>query len=255
MAIDVEAWEVENEAWRQERLNAWESEGMPLVVSMYQRGGDLDAEKAEAIKHYFLTGQLNEDAPFPLFYKLRFYPGNDESWLTECFRGADDFSIARFFKMYGVDSLGDHDRRMAKIIYDPQTTSRLAELKDSSGKSIGAEVIARRDFDLLKAKALHILRSVRTHQETPKHYWFHVESWLAIAQDFSSRSHRNDHEFVENLQAILEAVAEKLSQPDDRASEEFEFALGIKTLLDEELGHEHSLRSSWQEKKAALGIS
>jgi hypothetical protein len=123
--IDTTAWNTDTTKWNENRHKQWLDKGMPLVTSMYQRGGDLDPQKAECIKQYYLTGQVEEGIELPLFYILRFYPGNDPEWLEKVILNSSDFQLGRFISMYKVDSLGKFDEVMADLWFSDKVTERL----------------------------------------------------------------------------------------------------------------------------------
>lgn len=249
--MNIESWKATDNDWVEERQRTWKTEGMPLVVSMYQRGGgDLNPEKAEAIKPYYLTGIIHEGQEFPLFYKLRFYPGDDQAWLEDCFYSADDFSLGRFFSMYRGDCLGKHDKTIAKIIYSPSATARLDSMSDSQGNGRNGEVVAKRDHHLVSEWRLYIGRSMKKYRTPPDYYVFKVgNDWLSVAQDFEGRSNRNNDGFIELIETIISRVVKKLSSDDDKNSKEYQFALEIKSVLDEGLCEAHGLRETWESKK------
>lgn len=254
--MNIESWETTSKDWVEDRERRWKTEGMPLVVAMYQRGGDLDPKKSEAIKQYFLTGLIDEDNNFPLFYLIRFYPGEDQEWLESCIRSADDFSLARFFAMYPNDSLGKHNEQMAKVLYSSWVTTKLYSLKDARGKSMQGEAVFWRDCYLVEQWRLYVARSINQYRDKPDHYSFNTDDiWLSIAQDFESRSNYGNEVFIEFLEIIMSSVIEKLCGGDDPESKEYRTAIKFKKVLDSGLYEDHILFETWNSKKVNSGVS
>jgi hypothetical protein len=252
--IDTTAWRTDSTKWNENRYKQWLDEGMLLVTSMYQRGGDLNPEKAEFIKRYFLTGQIADDAEFPLFYILRFYPGYDPIWLEKTIINASDSQLGRFIFMYNVDSLGNLNEMMADFWFGEKVTERLLKANKVDKFSPPGDFVFQRDFFMVKKNCMYIRRSMKRNTKLSEHYIYCLgEEWLIIAQNFSSRLNCRDRAFVKVLEQLADMVLWSLNSK-KLGSAEHIVALKTKELLDTRLVDEYDLANIWLSKKVEAGV-
>ena len=256
MHFDKIAWKTQDPAWVTLREKDWLEDGMPLVTQMYQRGGDLNPEKAQAIKDYFLTGECCETLTFPLFYRIRFYPGNDKAWLKDCIFEASDFDVGRYIKMYKADSLGKHNAALCDILFSDRFESRLRELELASDRPVLGEYTGTLDFIMIEKRCRSIIRALRSLPEDgdTNHYFYHLgDRWLDIALNFDRRNGFAQERLAQNLYYLMDT---SLTALDNKANgqEVFELTKHTIRLFDEKLEKGHELFDVWQHKKQAAGI-
>ena len=209
-------------------------------------------KKAELVKEYFFTGHLEEDNPFPLFYVLRFYPGDDAQWFKECLLNAHDSALGRYVVMYHVDSLGPHNQRFADFYYSSEMTDRLKRILDYAGKGTNRKFVIKRDFEMTKNIYLAIARAFREYSPFPDHHRFCIgDKWFDIAQDYDSRNNKSNDSFVKYISKLVNQTALYLGKYNQGNLGENESILLKKTvsLLDTTLRDEHGLREKWLQSK------
>lgn len=250
--FDRAAWQLHDLSWGDKRLAQWNSQGAKLVATMFQRGGDLNVNKAEAIKQYFLTGEFDENHEFPLFYIVRFYPGDSDEWLRAIFENATDSQVARFFYMYSSDSLGKNNAKIANIIYSNYMTDRLSKMPTSQGKKSTAFYLTIRDKYLFKERVFYNSRYLTKTRPKPDHYAFSISNyeWLRIAQDYESRLNQHNEIYIELFEYLMGEVVTKLADATDNVSSpEMDFAKNLKNDLDLYIEDKYGLLEYWAQLK------
>lgn len=256
MSNDTAAWKTEDPAWVKQREVEWLKEGMPLITHMYQRGGDLDPEKAQAIKNYFLTGNYSDATGFPLFYRLRFYPGNSEEWLRNCIFQSLGFDVGRYIVMYKVDSMGSHNAALANILFSNQFESRLNEIELAEQWTRVGELIGRLDLAMIEKRCRSLIRTLRgmSEDDDTDHYFYHLgETWLDISLNFDRRSGFASETIVKKLQFLMEYSLETYFNKEND-QEVIDLAQHTIELFDAKLNQGHELFEVWQAKKNEMGM-
>lgn len=256
MSNDTAAWKTEDPDWVKQREVEWLKEGMPLVTGMYQRGGDLDPEKAQSIKEYFLTGKYSDTPGFPLFYRLRFYPGNSKEWLVNCVYEAPDRDIGRYIKMYDVDSVGKHNAAIADILFSDRFESRLREIELANDRPNIGNYAGSLDLTMIEKRWRNMVRAMMGEREDDDvdHYFYHLgDTWLDIALNFDRRNGFASETIVKKLQFLMEYCLETYFNKEND-QEVIDLAKHIIELFDAKLNQGHELFEVWQAKKDEMGM-
>ena len=257
MPYDTTAWKTQDPAWVKLREKEWLEDGMPLVTRMYQRGGDLNPEKAQAIKDYFLTGNYDTEPGFPFFYRLRFYPGDSKQWLTNCVFDAPDRDVGRYIKMYEVDSLGKNNAVMADILFSNRFEARLREIELANDRPRIGNYAGSLDLTMIEKRCRSNARALRGLPEDgdTDHYFYCLgDRWLDIALDFDRRNGFAEQRFVKKINHLMDRSLTALVNSEND-QEVIELAKHLIALIDEKLQEGHELFDVWQGKKLEAGLS